>query len=166
MNERAPVSEVFGAFAGGLVAAGEEGYGGYGVPVAVQPPILGGGQGELAQKVSGYGAAELGEGAADGGLEGAFEAGEDLGFEVRVFEMVPGEGDELAPLLADLEHLGDEALAVDEVGVAMQQDGAQGVVERGVGAAQLEQRAAGCLLVEVGGVGYGALPSAAAGEQG
>ena len=88
---------------------------------------------------------ELGEAAADDLVEGFFELGEDGGLEVDVVEFTFGKRDELAPLVAPGEHVGDEGLAVLEVAVAVQEQDLEGEGEVGVVAAEQHEGAAGGL---------------------
>ena len=97
---------------------------------------LGGEIGELGEKIGGEGLRKRREGGADGMVERKFEAGQDVGVEPCFVELRPGEGDEVAPLVAQTEHFGEERLALGEVAVAVQQEVAQGSVEVGVACAE------------------------------
>ena len=69
---------------------------------------FGGEGGELGEKVGGEGVGERREGGADGMVEREFEAGQDIGVEPGLVELRPGEGDQVAPLVAQAEHVGKQ----------------------------------------------------------
>ncbi len=164
VDDGAPVVEVFGFFARGLVAVAADGDGRDGALVAFGAGHLGGEVAEAFEDGWREKLVEAGEAAADGEIEGTLELGEDDGVEVGFVEFRLGERDELAPLIAAGEHAGDVALAGGEVAVAMEEDGFEGLVEAGVGAAELEDGAADGFGVEGGGVRGGGAGAAGAGE--
>ncbi len=166
VNHGSPVVEVFGDGFGGLAEAGAEGYGrGAGV-VWGEVAEVGGEGGEFVEEVRGEDLGEAGKRGADGLVEGLLEAGEDVGVEPCVVELGVGEGDEVAPLVAEGEHVGDEGFALGEVAVAVEEEGAEGVVEGGVAGAEEEESAAGGLAVEGCGVLGGGEAASGAGEDG
>ena len=99
-------------------------------------------------------------------VERKFEAGQDVGVEPGLVELRPGEGDQVAPLVAQAEHVGEQCLALGEVAVAVQQEVAQGSVECSVARAEQKQGAAGGLAVEGSGVFRRGEAAAGAGEVG
>ena len=109
---------------------------------------------------------ERSEGGLDGVLEGKFEARQDVGVEPCVVELRASEGNQVAPLVAQAEHVGQQRFAVVEVAVAVQEEVAQGLVEGSVARAEKQQGAAGGLVVEGAGVVGGGEAASGAGEHG
>src|SRR6266702_3065860 len=68
------------------------------------------------------------------------EPREDVRVELRIVELVGGERDEIAPLIAPLEHVRDQRLAVRKIAVAVQKKIAEGCVKDGVGLLGAEQQ--------------------------
>jgi hypothetical protein len=120
--------------------------------------------GEVMQQMRGHGVEGVRQTGADDGFERAFESGADLVVEDAVFDLAGAERDEFAPLLAGGEHVGEEVFAVGEVGVAMQEDGAQGLMESFVGTTKFQQGAASGEAIERTRILHG-LARAGAGEQ-
>jgi hypothetical protein len=107
--------------------------------VAVEFAELGREGGEAGEHIGGEEQFEAGELRADGMVEGEFEARQDVCVEPCVVELRLGERDEIAPLVAQAEHVGDERFAVGEVAVAMEEEIAQGGVEVRVVIAEQEE---------------------------
>ena len=91
---------------------------------------------------------------AEGQCERTLQAGQDVRVEEGVVKAAAlGNGDELtpdqiAPLIAQGEHVRDQRFAVGEIAVAVEQEVTQGVVEDGIAAAQQQQCAPGSFAVE------------------
>ena len=81
---------------------------------------------------------KAGELRADGAVEGEFKERQNIGIEPGVVELASGERDELAPLVAQTEHVGEESFAISEIAVAMEQEMPQGSVEVRIVAAEKE----------------------------
>ena len=164
VDEGVPVFEIVGALGGRLAAVAAEGERIGRAVVAFGLGHFGGQGGELREDGRGDELLQAGEGAADGELEGAVELGEDDVVEEGVGELLAGEGDELAPLVAGGEHGGDEFFAVGEVAVAVEEDGFEGEAEGWVGVAEQHEGAACGFGVQGGGVVGGGEASAGARE--
>ena len=61
-----------------------------------------------ARRSEGKACGERREDGADGMVERKFEAGQDVGVEPCLVELRPGEGDQVAPLVAQAEHVGEQ----------------------------------------------------------
>lgn len=80
-----------------------------------------------------------GQAAADGEIEGLIETGQNVRFERRIVQVRRRDRNELAPLIAPLQHGCDQTLTVGETGIAMQQKMLQGEAQGSVFAAKLHE---------------------------
>jgi len=148
-----PVVEMGGERPGRAVEIGAEGDGRWNFGVVWGGGGELGGEGcEFGEEVVGEGCGERGEGGADGVVEGEFETGQDVGVEPCLVELGVGEGDEVAPLVSQAEHFGEEGLALGEVSVAVEEKVAESGIEGGVACTEQQQGTAGGLAVKGSGV--------------
>ena len=92
----------------------------------------------------------FGESAAVLAMKGGLEVDAEL--VPVVFGHGSGEREGVLPLIADLEHFGEEGFAVGEAIVAEIEELSEGLIERGVGRAEVFEGAAGGESVEGGGI--------------
>ena len=166
VDEGEPVVEVGGFLVGWGELAGADGERGAGSFVAFGVSHLGRQSAKGVKHGGGDEFVQAGETSADGQVERLFKPGQHLAVEGRVIEAGIGERDEFAPLIARAEHGGDQRFAIGEVAVAVEEDRAERLVERGVRPAEQRKRAAGGLGVEAQGVVGRGLSAATAGKNG